>query len=112
MVVVLALSYTGLASAVDEKPVSKKAGTKVKQVTGEITEIDVKAKTVSVKGKNGSVSLALTDGTKVSMNKEIKSLSDVQVGDRVTVKYKESEGKQTAKRIEIKTAAKKPKLPT
>jgi hypothetical protein len=46
------------------------------------------------------------------MNKEPKTLSDVQIGDRVTVKYKDADGRQTAKSIEIKSASKKPNLPT
>jgi hypothetical protein len=32
------------------------------------------------------------------------SLSDIQIGDRVTVKYSEADGKSFARSIEIKTA--------
>jgi Cu/Ag efflux protein CusF len=109
---VLVLSFSGLASAVDEKPSDKKARAKTKQITGEVTEFDVNSKTVSVKGKNGTVTLVFTDKTNVIMGRETRSLSDVQIGDRVTIKYRESDGKRTAKRIEIKSIAKKPKLPT
>jgi hypothetical protein len=35
----------------------------------------------------------------------------VHPGDRVTMKYKEVDGKQTAKSIELKATAKKPKPP-
>jgi len=109
---VLVLSFSGLTSAVDEKQIEKKARAKARQITGEIVDIDAKAKTVSVKGKNGTIALEVTDRTKVSMHKETKALEDVQVGDRVTVKFKESGGKQTAKSIEIKSTVKRPKLPT
>jgi Cu/Ag efflux protein CusF len=112
MAFVLVLSFSGLAPAIDDKPSGNKTRVKAKQITGEVTEIDVKAQTVSVRGKNGTVSVGLTDKTKVTMNKEPKTLSDVQIGDRVTVKYKDADGRQTAKSIEIKSASKKPNLPT
>jgi len=112
MALVFVLSFSGLATAVDEQPANSKARAKAKQISGEVTEIDVTAKTVSVKGKNGTKTIMCTEKTKITMAKENKTLADVQIGDRVTVKYKESDGKQTAKSIEIKSAAKKSKLPT
>lgn len=112
MAFVFVLSFPGFAPAVNEQPADSKGRAKAKQITGEVTEIDVKAKTVSVKGKKGTLTIIFTDKTKVTMDKETKTLADVQFGDRVTVKYRETDGKQTAKSIEIKSAAKKPKLPT
>ena len=109
---ILVLSYSGLASAVDEKASSQKAKAGTKQITGEVTEIDLKAQTVSVRGKNGTVSAGLTDKTKVVMNKEARTLGDVHPGDGVTLKYREADGKKTVKKIEIKSNSKKPKLPT
>jgi Cu/Ag efflux protein CusF len=109
---ILVLSLPGLASAVDEKPTVKKAKARTKQISGEVAEIDLKAQTVTVRGKNGTVSAGLTDKTKIVMNKEVRTLGDLQSGDRVTMKYKESDGKQTAKSIEIKVTSKKSKLPT
>lgn len=112
MAFVLVLSISGLAAATDEKPSDKKTGSKTRQVTGEITALDLKAQIVSVKGKNGIAAIALTDKTKVTIDKDAGTLGDLQIGDRVTIKYKDANGKQTAKSIKIKTASKKPKLPT
>lgn len=109
---VLVLSLSGLAHAIDEKPSHAKAGTRTKQITGEVTEIDLKAQVVRVKGKNGAISVGLTDKTKVMMDKEAKTIGDVQIGDRVTIKYREANGKQTAKNIEIKSSSNKPKPAT
>jgi Cu/Ag efflux protein CusF len=109
---VLVFSFSGIASSADEKQSVQKTRSKAKQITGEVTEIDLKGQTVSVKSKNGTISAGLTDKTKVTMDKEAKTLGDVQAGDRVTMKYKEVNGKQTAKSIEIKSMSKKPKLPT
>ncbi len=109
---VLVLSFSELSLAIDDMSSGKKTRAKARQVTGEVTEIDVKAQTVSVRGKKGTVSIGLTEKTKVTMNKEPKMLSDVQVGDRVTVKYKDADGRQTARSIEIKAAPRKPKLPS
>ena len=112
MAFVFVVSFSALAPAADQQPAGNKARAKAKQITGEVTEMDVTAKTVSVKGKNGTMTIVCTDKTKVTMAKENKTFADVQVGDRVTVKFKESDGKQTAKSIEIKSAAKKSKLPS
>jgi Cu/Ag efflux protein CusF len=109
---VLVLSFSGLTPAADEKQSAQKTRSKAKQITGEVTGIDLKAQTVSVKSKNGTVSAGLTDKTKVTMGREAKTLGDVQAGDRVTMKYREANGKQTAKSIEIKPTSSKPKLPT
>ena len=73
----------------------KKSPAKVKQVTGDVTAVDAKAKTITVKGKKGDVVIALDD----------KMLADVKAGDKVTAKYTEADGKNTAKSVK-KAAAK------
>lgn len=85
----------------------KKAPVKVKQVTGDVAAVDAKANTITVKGKKGDVTVACDAKTKMMMGKEAKTLADIKVGDKVTVKYTESDGKMTAKSIAIKTAGKK-----
>jgi len=69
---------------------------KVKQVSGDVTAVDAKAKTITVKGKKGDVVIAVDD----------KMLADVKAGDKVTAKYTEADGKNTAKSVK-KAAAKK-----
>jgi microtubule-associated protein 1 len=73
----------------------KKAKAKTKQVTGEVAAVDAAAKSITVKGKKGDVTLMADE----------KLLKDVKVGDKVTAKYTEADGKMTAKSIK-KAAAK------
>jgi hypothetical protein len=77
---------------------------KVKLITGEVVTVDVTVKTLTVKGKKAEVVIIGDDKTIVKMDKEKKTLSDINVGDRVTVKYAQTEGKNIARTIEIKTA--------
>ncbi len=120
---IFVLSFAGLSFAAD-KAVEKKATTveekkaepakaekkaiaKVKQVTGDVTVVDVKANAITVKGKKGDTVVACDDKTKIMMGKDKKTLADVKVGDKVTVKYSEADGKMTAKLVAIKSAEKK-----
>ena len=75
----------------------------VRQIRGDVVTIDVAVKTLTVKGKKAEVVITADDKTTVKMNKEKKSLSDIKVGDKVTLKYAEIEGKKIARTIEIKT---------
>lgn len=109
------LSVAGFALAAEKKeaapaekkeaaPAEKKAPAKVKQVTGEVTAVDAAAKTLTVKGKAGDVALTADDKTTVKIGKEKKTLADVKVGDKVTVRYAEMDGKNVAKSIMVKAA--------
>jgi Cu/Ag efflux protein CusF len=84
----------------------KKAPAKVKQATGEVAAVDVKAKTITVKAKKGDVTAMVDDKTKIMMGKDMKTLADIKAGDKVSVKYSETDGKMTAKSIAIKPAEK------
>ena len=88
---------------------AKKPSEKVKQVTGEVTAVDVKTNTVTVKHKKGDVTVEVTADTKITAGKETKTLADVMAGVKVTAKYFEQDGKNTAKSIDVKAAAKKEK---
>ncbi len=102
------LSVAGISFAAEKA--AKKAPAKVKQVTGEVTAVDAAANTLTVKGKKGEVALATDDKTMVKVGKEKKALADVKAGDKVTVKYTEADGKNTAKSIAVSAApAKKEK---
>ena len=85
------------APAKEEKKMDKKAA-KAKQVTGEVAAVDAAAKTLTVKGKKGEVALSADE-------KAAAKLADVKVGDKVTVKYKEMDGKNVATSIVTKTSA-------
>ena len=123
--ILFVFSLAGFAFAVEKAatpaPAEKKAeaekateakpapAAKVKQITGEVKTVDTTANTLTVKGKRAEVTVSCTDKTKVMMGKEKKTLADVKVGDKVVVKYTESEGKNVAKSIAIKPAEETPK---
>src|SRR5574340_1066488 len=75
-----------------------------KQVTGEVTAVDAKANTLTVKGKKGDVMVSTDDKTTVMAGKDKKALADVKAGDKVTVNYTEADGKNVANKIAIKAA--------
>ncbi|MFA6055898.1 MAG: DUF5666 domain-containing protein [Thermodesulfovibrionales bacterium] len=121
---IFVLSFAGLSFAADKavekkaEPVKaekkapvvaekKAAPAKVKQVTGDVAAVDAKANTITVKGKKGDTVVTCDDKTKIMMGKDKKALADVKVGDKVTVKYSEADGKMTAKSVAIKMAEKK-----
>lgn len=68
---------------------TKAAPAKVRQVTGEITAVDAKAKTITVKGRRGEVVMSVDD----------KMLAGIKAGDKVVAKYTTADGKNTAKSV-------------
>jgi Cu/Ag efflux protein CusF len=104
--VLFVFAVTSLSFAAAEKGMEKKAPVKVKQATGEVTAVDAKAKTITVKAKKGDVTAMVGDKTKIMMGKDMKTLADINAGDKVTMKYSESDGTMTAKSIAIKPAEK------
>jgi Cu/Ag efflux protein CusF len=107
------LSVAGLSFAAEkaaapaaEKSMEKKAPVKVKWLSGEVSAVDAAAMTLTVKGKKAEVALTVNDKTKITMGKEKKTLADVKVGDKVSTKYSEVEGKNVAKSIALKAEQK------
>ncbi len=104
-VLVIALTpliFTGLSFAQAEKSekssapaMEKKAPTKAKitRVTGEVTALDAKAGTVTVKAKDKDVDL--TAESKSAQG----ALEKIKVGDTVRAAYSEKEGKNVASSI-------------
>ncbi len=91
------------AAPAADKKADKKA--KTVQATGEVTAVDAKANTITLKAKKGDVTVACDDKTKV-LPKD-KKIADVKVGDKVKVIYTEADGKNTAKSVTIMPAPKK-----
>lgn len=89
---VLMLGLTNAAFA-KERP-------KVIQRTGEVVAIDAVAKSMTVKYRNDTIIITITDETLVKMQRVRKSITDVKIGDRVTVWFFEKD--KTAKSIDIK----------
>ncbi len=82
----------------DEKKHAKKSG---HYIHGEVTAVDAAANTLTVKGKKGEVTLTIDDKTKFHKG---KTLADVKVGDKLSVKYAEKDGQMVAKSIMMKKA--------
>ena len=116
---VLMFAFTAVTFAAEKAaaPAEKKEAAPAKkaakkQVTGEVTAVDAKANTLTVKGKKGDVTVSTDDKTKVAAGKNKKTLADVKVGDKVEVKFTEADGKNTASHVSISAApAKKEAAP-
>ena len=109
--VIFVFTMASLSFAVEEQkaaPAKPAEKPKVQQVTGDVKAVDTKAMTVTVtkmvKGKAEETTVTVSDKTKIMMGTEKKALADVKAGDKVTVKYKEVEGKKAAKSIAIHEA--------
>jgi Cu/Ag efflux protein CusF len=103
---ILAVASVTFATDTKEAATEKKteaghaAKAEAKHVTGEVTAVDVKAGTITVKGEKGDVTVKADAKTHIMIGKDKKSLADIKAGDKVTVKYHEADGKNTAVRIE------------
>jgi ribosomal protein S1 len=123
--VIFVFAMASLSFAAEEKkaapapaPMEKKAEPaksaekpKVKQVTGDVKAVDMKAMTITVtkmmKGKAEDTVVTVSDKTKIMMGEAKKALADVKAGDKVTAKYTEAEGKNMAKSVAIHEPEKK-----
>ncbi len=72
-----------------------------KETAGVIEAVDLKEKTITVKGMSGSVTATCDDKTVFKMGDENKTLADVKVGDKVTMTFDMGEGKNLAKTVVI-----------
>jgi Cu/Ag efflux protein CusF len=98
--VIFVLSCTGMASA--RMGMGKAMGLMPeKEVAGTVESVDQKAKTITVKGMRGPVTVTADEKTVVKMGKEVKTFSDIKVGDKVTLDFEVGEGKNVAKTIAI-----------
>jgi len=68
--------------------------------------------TKKMKTKAEDTMVTVNDKTKIMMGKDKKLLADLKVGDKVTVKYSEADGKMVAKSVAIKTEEKKAEAAT
>ena len=113
-------AVTAVSFAAEEKkmaPAEKKEAApakaekkaKMKQVTGEVTAVDAKANTITVKKGKKDTTINVDDKTKIMVGKEKKALADVKVGDKVTVHYAEGAAPaKEEKKMEKKEAAPAP----
>lgn len=89
-----------------EKNMNKK--TQVRQITGLVKTVNTEEKTITVtkkiKKQPVDTVLHINEKTKFKLEKANKAFSDVKVGDKVTVKFFEADGKNVAKKIMIRTS--------
>jgi Cu/Ag efflux protein CusF len=77
-----------------------------RQITGTVTGIDIRNRTITVEKKNKNVILDINEKTTLTQCINNSSLTDIRIGDKVTVKYKEIPDKNPAKSVTIKGSAK------
>ncbi len=78
---------------------------KTRQITGNITAINININTITVKKKDKEVVLNVEEKTKIIQCTSKTAITDIKIGDKVTARYKESSSKNTAKSITIKETA-------
>jgi hypothetical protein len=76
--------------------------TEVEEIVGEIVSLDTTANIVTIKTKQGEMTVYVNEKTPITMGREEKLFSDLKVGDRVKVHYTTGEGKELAERIMVK----------
>jgi hypothetical protein len=97
------LSLTQTASAGGDQKGEKK-------VSGEITAVDTKANTITIKHKTDSMTFALASDVKFGSGGENMNLnlSNLKVGDKVNIHYTEDAGKMFAHKVgHVDVSAKK-----
>jgi hypothetical protein len=78
---------------------------RVKQITlGEVAAVDATANSLTVRGKKAEVVITTDERTEIKKGSIRSSLADLQIGDKVTVKYLETDGRSIARVIDIKSA--------
>ena len=106
-IALITLAFGGLSFAADtsmgttEKKTETKTTTKAKSttVTGEVTSVDAKAGTLTVKGKDKDINLNAMSRAKAALGK-------IKVGDTVKVTYTEKDGQMNASSVSAVTKAK------
>lgn len=111
IVALTVLAFSGMCFAQAKSETSTppaKTATKAKasRITGEVTSVDAKAGTLTVKGKDKDVNLE-------AESKAAKaSLGNIKAGDRVRVLYTEKDGKMVASSVTKATKAATKGTPT
>ena len=104
--VVFLLFVFGLSNVTAEKTSERKS--RVRQFTGIVKSIDASGKiitlTKTIKKQPVDTVFSINENTKFQLSKEEKAFSDVKVGDKVTIKYRETDGKNVAKKVSIRTS--------
>ncbi len=70
-----------------------------KEIAGEVTAVDAKEKTITVKGMRGLITATCDEKTFVKMGNVIKTCAEIKVGDKANMLFEAGEGKNVAKSI-------------
>jgi hypothetical protein len=90
----LVIELAGYALAVAE--------TKIEEIIGRIVSLDTAANMVTISTKQGEMSFYVNENTEITMGREEKLFSDLEVGEKVKVHYAVVEGRELAERIMVK----------
>jgi hypothetical protein len=114
--VLFVFTLTSISFA-EEKKVEEKP--KIKEVIGKVKVVDTVAQTITVVNKIkakelvvgkefdiNELRITVDEKTVITMGEKKKELSDVKVGNKVTVKYAEVEGKNVAESVAIMSVKK------
>ena len=75
----------------------------VPSISGEVVSVDATSNTIVIKTKNGEEKkFEVNSETKITMEKKPMALQDLKAGEKVGVKYSETEGKMVAKSIKVR----------
>ncbi|MCX8026741.1 MAG: hypothetical protein N3A62_02640 [Thermodesulfovibrionales bacterium] len=96
----LIITCACLVHAQDKKKI------KVRHINGEVVAYDSVVKVMTVKSKKTEAQISLDEKTIITLNREKKTPYDIKLGDYVSVKYFDVDGKSVAQRIQIKTDTK------
>jgi Cu/Ag efflux protein CusF len=91
---------TPTAPAMEKKTKMKSEKAKTNRLTGEVTSVDAKASTLTVKAKDKEINLA------VDSKSSKAALEKLKVGDMVRVSYTEKDGKMIASSIKAQSKTK------
>jgi len=78
------------------------ASLKSRQVTGNVTAIDTKSNTITVRKKNKEVMVRIGEKTNIIKCVPKTSITDILIGDKVTAKYSETGVENKGRSITIK----------
>ena len=76
-----------------------------KQITGTVSGINTARKTITVTKKDKEIVLNLEEKTKIVQCIDNNELSDIKIGDRVTIQYQDKEDNNSVKSVTIKNTA-------
>lgn len=75
---------------------------KTRQITGNVIALDKQKNTITIQKKDKKITLSVEENTKITQCTIKTAITDIKVGDKVTVRYKETGGQNTAKSIAVR----------